>query len=71
MPDPTVRDLLLADLDELIEGIHRALDAATAITDQLELDRSAACRLAVGRCGLGAEEIKLQAHAQPLSEPEQ
>ena len=63
--EPPVRDLLLADLDELIEGIHRALDAVGAITDQLEPDRAAACRPAIGT-GVGAEEIKLQAHARPL-----
>jgi hypothetical protein len=63
--EPPVRDLLLADLDELIEGIHRAPDAAGAITDPLDPDPAAACRLAIGT-GLGAEEIKLQAHARPL-----
>lgn len=42
MPDPPVRELLLAALDQLIEGLHRALDAVVEITDQLEPDGIAA-----------------------------
>jgi hypothetical protein len=66
MPEPTVRDLLLADLDELVEAIGRSLDAVQEITDQLEPDRVRSCRVAVGMTRVGLDEIQLRAHAGPI-----
>jgi hypothetical protein len=68
MPEPTVRELLLADLDELVPAIQRSLDAVQAITDQLELDRAPACRIAVSVTRAAIDEIQLPAHARPISE---
>ena len=43
MPDPTVRDMLVAKLDELVAMTSRDLDEIRAVTDQLEPDRSQSC----------------------------
>jgi hypothetical protein len=37
--EPTVRGLLVQDVDELAEAIGRTLDAIQDVTDQLEPDR--------------------------------
>ena len=67
MPEPTVRDLLLADLDELVAAIGRSLDAVQEIADQLEPDRVRSCRVALGMTRVMLDEIKLRAHAGPIA----
>ena len=49
----TWRDLVLADLDELVAAIGRTLDAVQAITDQFEPDRARSCRVAVSMTRVG------------------
>ena len=44
MPDPSVRGLLLHDLDELLAAVTRALDHIQEVTDQLSPERAKACR---------------------------
>jgi hypothetical protein len=70
MPDPSVRDLLLQDVDELAEAIGRTLEAIETVTDQLEPDRAASCRVAIGMTRVGVDAIRLRAHTRPLDEPE-
>jgi hypothetical protein len=71
MPEPSVRDLLLADLDELLAAIGRALDHIAEVTDQLEPDRAQSCKSALAMTRVGVMEIHDRAHARPLDEPEQ
>jgi hypothetical protein len=66
MPDPTVRELLLADLDELLAAVTRALDKIQEVTDQLEPERARACRSAIALTRVGLIEIHDRAHARPL-----
>jgi hypothetical protein len=70
MPDPTVRDLLLADLDELVAGVGRALDAIEQVTDQLHPERARSCRIALSINRVMLLELTDRAHARPLDEPE-
>jgi hypothetical protein len=68
MPEPSVRELLLADLDELLAAVTRALDHIGEVTDQLEPDRARACRSAIAVTRAGLMEIHDRAHARPLDE---
>jgi hypothetical protein len=66
MPEPTqppVRELLLADLDELLAAVTRALDHIQEVTDQLAPDRARACRSAIAITRVGLMEIHDRAHA--------
>jgi hypothetical protein len=63
MPNPSVRALLLADLDELLAAVTRALDGIQAVTDQLEPDRAKACKAALSVTRVGLMEIHDRAHA--------
>jgi hypothetical protein len=65
MPDPTVRELLLADLDELLAAVTRALDHIREVTDQLHPERARACRSAIAVTRAGVMEIHDRAHAEP------
>jgi hypothetical protein len=66
--EPTVRAMLLAKVDELVANMTSELDEVQAVTDQLELDRAASCRIAVSVTRAAIDEIQLRAHARPLSE---
>jgi hypothetical protein len=68
MADPTVRALLLADLDELLAAVTRALDHIQEVTDQLEPDRARSCRSAIAVTRAGLMEVHDRAHARPLDE---
>jgi hypothetical protein len=68
MPEPSVRALLLADLDELLAAVTRALDHIQEVTDQLEPERARACKSAVAVTRVGLTEIHDRAHARPLDE---
>jgi hypothetical protein len=68
MPEPSVRALLLADLDELLAATTRALDHIQEITDQLEPDRARACKSALAVARVGIQEVRDRAHARPLDE---
>jgi hypothetical protein len=70
MPDPTVRDLLLARVDELVARMATLLDEIRAVTEQLEPERARACRNAITMASVMLDEIRLRAHARPLDEPE-
>jgi hypothetical protein len=68
MPEPTVRELLLADLDELLAAVTRALDKIQEITDQLEPERARSCKSAIAVTRVGLIEVHDRAHARPLDE---
>jgi hypothetical protein len=61
---------LLADLDELLAAVTRALDKIGEVTDQLIPERARACRSAIAVTRVGLIEIHDRAHARPLDEPE-
>jgi hypothetical protein len=70
MPDGSVREQLLRRIDELVARIATLLDEVRAVTEQLEPERARSCRTAVILARTGVDEIRLQAHARPLDEPE-
>jgi hypothetical protein len=68
MPEPSVRELLLADLDEQLAAVTRALDHIQEVTDQLEPERAQACKSAIAVTRVGLTEIHDRAHARLLDE---
>jgi hypothetical protein len=68
MPDPTVRAMLVAKVDELVTMAGRDLDEIRAVCDQLEPDRAHSCRVAVALAAVALDEVKLRAHAGPIDE---
>jgi hypothetical protein len=70
VPDPTVREMLVAKVDELVGMTSRDLDEIRAVTDQLEPDRAQSCRVVLTMAKVMLDEIKLRAHPRPLDEPE-
>jgi len=70
MPDPNVRDLLLAKVDELTAAMTSHLAEVREVTEQLEPERARSCRNAVTMASVMVDEIRLRAHARPLDEPE-
>ena len=67
MPDPTVRAMLVAKIDELVDMTSRDLDEIRAVTDQLEPDRAQSCRVVLTVATVMLDEIRLRAHARPLN----
>jgi hypothetical protein len=63
MPEKSVRDMLVAKVDELIDMTSRDLDEIRAVTEQLEPDRAQSCRTALAMTATMLDEIKLRAHA--------
>jgi hypothetical protein len=70
MPDPTVREMLLAKVDELVAKVATLLAEIRAATEQLEPERARSCRNALTMADVMVDEIRLRAHARPLDEPE-
>jgi hypothetical protein len=70
MPEPTVREMLLAKVDELVDQMTRALEEVRAVTEQLEPERARSWRNAITMASVMVDEIRLRAHARPLDEPE-
>jgi hypothetical protein len=66
MPDPNVRDLLLAKVDELVATMTSMLDEVRAVTEQLEPERARSCRNAITMASVMIDEIRLRAQARPL-----
>jgi hypothetical protein len=72
MADPTVRDMLIAKIDELVAIATRNLEEIRAVTEQLIPERAArSCRNAITMASVMIDEIRLRAHARPLDEPGQ
>jgi hypothetical protein len=68
MPDPKVRDLLLAKVDELTGRMAETLVEVREVTEQLHPERARSCRNAITMCSVMIDEIRLRAHARPLDE---
>jgi hypothetical protein len=70
MPDPTVRDMLLAKVDELVGRMTADLAEVRTVTEQLHPERARSCRNTITMASVMVDEIRLRAHARPLDEPE-
>ena len=70
MPDPTVRNMLISKVDELVAIATRNLKEIRAVTEQLAPERARSCRNAITMGSVMIDEIRLRAHALPLDEPE-
>jgi hypothetical protein len=70
MPDPNVRDLLLARVDEITTKMSELVEEVREVTEQLAPERARSCRNAITMCGVMVDEIRLRAHARPLDKPE-
>jgi hypothetical protein len=70
MPDGSVRAQLLARVDEITARIMELIAEVREVTEQLEPDRARSCRNAITMASVMLDEIRLQAHARPLGEPE-
>ena len=68
--EPTVRELLLARIDEHCRLLGLELDQVAKATEQLEPERARSCRNAITMASVMVDEIRLRAHARPLDEPE-
>jgi hypothetical protein len=71
MPDPSVRELLLAQIDELVAKVITLLAEVRAATEQLEPERARSCRNALTMADVMVDEIRLRAHARPLDSDDQ
>jgi hypothetical protein len=70
MPDPTVRQMLVVKIDELVAKAAKLLEEIRAATEQLTPERARSCRNAITMASVMIDEIRLRAHARPLDEPE-
>jgi hypothetical protein len=70
MPDPKVRDMLLAKVDDLTGRMAELVDEVRTVTEQLHPERARSCRNAITMASVMIDEIRLRAHARPLDEPE-
>jgi hypothetical protein len=69
MPDPKVRDMLLAKVDDLTGRMAELVDEVRTVTEQLHPERARSCRNAITMASVMIDEIRLRAHARPLDEP--
>ena len=70
MPQPNVRELLLAKVDELTAAMATHLTEVRELTEQLEPERARSWRNAITMASVMVDEIRPWAHARPLDEPE-
>jgi hypothetical protein len=66
MPDPKVRDMLLAKVDDLTARMGGLVAEVREVTEQLEPERARSCRNAITMCSVIVDEIRLRAHAHPI-----
>jgi hypothetical protein len=66
MPDPNVRDMLLAKVDDLTGRMAELVDEVREVTEQLHPERARSCRNAITMASVMIDEILLRAHARPL-----
>jgi hypothetical protein len=71
VPDPNVRDLLLARVEEITARMTELIAEAREVTEQLHPERARSCRNAITMASVMVDEIRLRAHARPLDEPGQ
>ena len=68
VPDPNVRDALLARVDEITPRMMELIAEVREVTEQLAPERARSCRNAITMCSVMVDEIRLRAHARPLDE---
>ena len=68
--EPTVRELLLARIDEHCRLLHLELVQAAKACEQLAPERARSCRNAITMASVMIDEIRLRAHARPLDDPD-
>lgn len=66
MPDPTVRDMLLAKVDEFVASMTNELAEVRKATVQLHPERAWSCRNAIMMASVMVDEVWLRAHARPF-----
>jgi len=66
--EPTVRELLLARIDEHRRLLGLELDQVAKATEQLAPQRARSCRNAITMAAVRVDKIRLRAHARPLDE---
>ena len=66
MPDSTVREMVLARVDELVATMISEL--AEVRKEQLHPERARSCRNVITMASVMVDEIRLRAHARPLDE---
>jgi hypothetical protein len=71
MPDGSVREQLLARVDDLTARMSELVDEVRTVTEQLHPERARSCRNAITMASVMIDEIRLRAHARPLDEPGQ
>ena len=64
--DRTIRELLLARIDEHCRLLELELEQVTNACEQLEPERARSCRNAITMASVMVDEIRLRAHARPL-----
>jgi hypothetical protein len=69
-PDGSVREQLLARVDELTASMTGELEPVREVTEQLAPERARSCRNAITMASVMVDEIRLRAHARPLDEPD-
>jgi hypothetical protein len=70
MPDPKVRDMPIARVDDLTGRMTAELGEVREVTEQLHPEGARSCRNAITTCSVMVDGIRLRAHARPLDEPE-
>ncbi len=68
MPDPKVRDMLLAKVDDLTGRMAELVAEVREVTEQLHPERARSCRNAITMASVMIDEIRLRAHARPLDD---
>jgi hypothetical protein len=68
VPDPNVRDLLIARVDQITARISELIAEVREVTEQLHPERARSCRNAITMASVMVDEIHLRAHARPLEE---
>jgi hypothetical protein len=66
--EPTVRELLLARINEHCRLLGLELGQVANACEQLAPERARSCRNAITMCSVMVDEIRLRAHARPLDE---
>jgi hypothetical protein len=68
--DRTVRDLLLARIDEHCRMLELELKQVTEACEQLESERARSCRNAITVASVMVDEIRRRAYVRPLDSHE-
>jgi hypothetical protein len=69
MPQGSVRAVLVAKVDELVDITAKDLAEIRAVTEQLHPERAHSCATAIEMAEVALDEIRLRAHVRPGDEP--